>query len=112
MDWVKLAQRYFHDPKIRGLDDAAELMFVRGQSADICVPESRDGSVHPVSCDLQALAVLEFSQPQTVPQPGRRSRGRSAWQPGWCPAFLHESPTGIGRSVRFAYPQGMPEVSV
>lgn len=34
MDWVKLAQRYYLDPAIRGLDgdlaDAAEIMFVRG----------------------------------------------------------------------------------
>lgn len=30
MDWVKLAVQYYIDPKVRGLDDAAELMFVRG----------------------------------------------------------------------------------
>jgi hypothetical protein len=33
-DWVKLSQRYFHDPRIRGLNgdlaDAAEVMFTRG----------------------------------------------------------------------------------
>lgn len=30
MDWVKLGVRYYTDTKIRELDDAAELMFVRG----------------------------------------------------------------------------------
>lgn len=29
-DWVKLATRFYADPKIAALDDAAELMFVRG----------------------------------------------------------------------------------
>jgi hypothetical protein len=32
--------------------------------------------------------MLRWEQPRTVPQPGRRSRGRSAWQPGRSPAFL------------------------
>lgn len=30
MDWVKLFTRYFDDEKIESLDDAAEVMFVRG----------------------------------------------------------------------------------
>lgn len=30
MDWVKLGTRYYDDEAIEGLDDAAELMFVRG----------------------------------------------------------------------------------
>lgn len=29
MDWVKLHCRYYADPKVEGLDDAAEVMFVR-----------------------------------------------------------------------------------
>jgi hypothetical protein len=30
VDWVKLAVRYYADPRVEQLDDAAELMFVRG----------------------------------------------------------------------------------
>lgn len=30
MDWVKLATRYYDDAAIEGMDDAAEVMFVRG----------------------------------------------------------------------------------
>lgn len=30
MDWVKLSTRYYADPKVAALDDAAEVLFVRG----------------------------------------------------------------------------------
>lgn len=52
MDWVKLATRYYTDPKIRALDDAAELMFVRGLAR---AGELGDGGFIPES-DLGLLA--------------------------------------------------------
>lgn len=45
MDWVKLAVRYYADPKIATLDESAELMFVRGlarageEAAEGFIPE-------------------------------------------------------------------------
>lgn len=52
VDWVKLATRYYTDPKIRALDDAAELMFVRGLAR---AGELGDGGFIPES-DLGLLA--------------------------------------------------------
>lgn len=57
--------------------------------------------------------LVGWRQPRAVPQPGRRSRGRSAWQPGRSPAFLSNPPADMDRPVASAHPQtqGMPEVS-
>jgi hypothetical protein len=52
VDWVKLATRYYTDPKVRGLDDAAELMFVRGLAR---AGELGDGGFIPES-DVSLLA--------------------------------------------------------
>lgn len=60
------------------------------------------------TCGNAGAGTARWAQPRAAPQPGRRSRGRSAWQPGWSPAFLPS--TGARRSM-VSIP-GMPEVSV
>ena len=72
---MKLAQRYYLDPAIRG---------------------------------MPASVLVGWTQPRTVTQPGRRSRGRAAWQPWGSPAFLPS--TGASRPMVPA--NGMPEVTV
>jgi len=52
VDWVKLATRYYTDDKVRRLDDAAELMFVRGLAR---AGELGDGGIIPDS-DVSLLA--------------------------------------------------------